>query len=202
MADFDIISYILLPLLIFLARVADVTVATVKLMFVVNNARRTAAFLGFFEALITIIALSRIMQDASNFLAIIMYAAGFATGTYAGMYIEEKMAYGSVLIRIISKQIQPELLSFLVKNRYHYSMVDANDQSGNTQILFTVCKRSNLHTFLSNLETIDPGAIYTIESVKQVSEVFLKKEKRNTGPYWLKWLIVKSKRTKAMVFHH
>jgi uncharacterized protein YebE (UPF0316 family) len=202
MAEFDIVSYILLPLLIFLARVADVTVATVKLMFVVNNARKAAAFLGFFEALITIIALSRIMQDASNFLAIIMYAAGFATGTFVGMYIEEKMAYGSVLIRIISKHIPQELLNFLVRNQYHYSMVDANDQSGNTQILFTVCKRSNLHKFLNNLESIDPQALYTIESVKQVSQEFLKESKRFSGPYWIKWLIVQSKRTKALVFNH
>jgi uncharacterized protein YebE (UPF0316 family) len=201
MAEFDIVSYILLPLLIFLARVADVTVATVKLMFVVNNARKAAAFLGFFEALITIIALSRIMQDASNFLAIIMYAAGFATGTFVGMYIEEKMAYGSVLIRIISKHIPQELLNFLVRNQYHYSMVDANDQSGNTQILFTVCKRSNLHYFLNNLESIDPQALYTIENVKQVSREFIKENKKFTGPYWIKWLIVQSKRTKALVFH-
>ncbi|MEQ9440583.1 MAG: DUF5698 domain-containing protein [Cyclobacteriaceae bacterium] len=183
MFEFDFTGYLLLPLLIFLARVSDVALATVKLMFVVNNARRWAAILGFFEALITILALSRIMQDASNIIAYVMYAAGFAAGTYMGMRIEERLAYGSVLIRIISKKIPDSLLEYLAQNQYRYSMVDANDQSGNSQILFTVCKRSRLQTFLSNLENIAPEALYTIEGMKQVSHDLLPAhQKENSTP--------------------
>lgn len=189
MIEFDIISYMLLPALIFLARVADVTVATVKLMFVVNNARKAAAILGFFEALITIMALSRIMQDANNMLAFVMYAAGFATGTYVGMWIEEKMAYGSVLVRIISKHIPYELLSYLAENQYRYSMVDANDQSGNTQVLLTLCKRSKLGTLLGNLETIAPQALYTIEGVKQVSHDLLPKQQKKVSSFKLEKIL-------------
>lgn len=200
MIEFDFISYILLPALIFLARVADVTVATVKLMFVVNNARKKAAFLGFFEALITIMALSRIMQDASNLLAFIMYAAGFATGTYVGMWIEEKMAYGSVLVRILSKHIPHELLSYLAENQYRYSMIDANDQSGNTQMLFTVCKRSHVKTFLATLENTAPQALYTIEGVKMVSQEFLPEKEKWTWPRLNEWLHLLRKRTKATIW--
>lgn len=200
MIEFDFISYILLPALIFLARVADVTVATVKLMFVVNNARKKAAFLGFFEALITIMALSRIMQDASNVLAFIMYAAGFATGTYVGMWIEEKMAYGNVLVRILSKNISHELLSYLAENQYRYSMMDANDQSGNTQVLFTVCKRGHLKTFLATLENIAPQALYTIEGVKMVSQAFLPEKEKLTWSRLTEWLHLLRERTKAAVW--
>ncbi len=189
MIEFDVISYLLLPALIFLARVADVTVATVKLMFVVNNTRKVAAILGFFEAFITIVALSRVMQDASNMVAFVMYAAGFATGTYVGMWIEEKMAYGSVLIRIISKHIPDELLRYLADNQYRYSMVDANDQSGNNQMLFTVCKRSKMGAFLSNLERIDPQALYTIEGVKRVSNEFLPEKKKTSSPVTLERIL-------------
>jgi len=169
MENFDIISYILLPVLIFLARLADVTVATVKLMFVVNNARKMAAILGFFEALITIMALSRIIQDANNLPAFIMYAAGFAAGTYVGMWIESKMAYGSVLVRIISKEMPEELFQYLAEHKYNFSLVDGYDAFGNTRVLFTVCKRSNTQNLLARLEQIAPQALYTVESVKQVS---------------------------------
>lgn len=200
MTEFDMISFVLLPALIFIARVADVTVATVKLMFVVNNARKAAAILGFFEALITIMALSRIMQDASNILAFVMYAAGFATGTYVGMWIEEKLAYGSVLVRIISKHTPHELLNYLVENRYRYSMVDANDSSGNTQVLFTVCKRSRLPAFLATLENIAPQALYTIEGVKQVSQDYLPEKEKSEKFHLAKWLLLLSKRTKAVVY--
>lgn len=200
MAEFDFISYVLLPALIFLARVADVTVATVKLMFVVNNARKAAAILGFFESLITIVALARIMQDASNLPAYVMYAGGFATGTYVGMWIEEKLAYGNVLVRIIGKHIPDELLSYLTENQYRYSMVDANDQGGNTLILFTVCKRSRLSEFLEILENIAPKALYTIEGVKKVSNEFLPETERAAKPHLAKKLFLLGKRAKAVFY--
>lgn len=201
MIEFDVTSYVLLPVLIFLARVADVTVATVKLMFVVNNVRKMAAILGFFEALITIMALSRIMQDASNILAFVMYAAGFATGTYVGMWIEEKLAYGSVLIRIISKNIPYELLSYLTENQYRYSMMDANDQSGNTQVLFAVCKRSKIGTFLTNLENTAPQALYTIEGVKQVSHDLLPNQNKAPAISLEKVISSWGRRTFAAFYH-
>jgi uncharacterized protein YebE (UPF0316 family) len=201
MFAFDFIDFVFLPLMIFIARVSDVTLATVKLMFVVNNARRFAAILGFFEALITILALSRIMQDASNMAAYVMYAAGFAAGTYIGMRIEEKLAYGSVVIRIISKKIPDALLEHLAENQYRYSMVDANDQSGNTQILFTVCKRSRVGPFLKNLESIAPEALYTIEGLKQLSNDLLPKQQKkapspNLGSVIAAW----GKRTQAAFY--
>ena len=200
MVVFDFISYVLLPALIFLARVADVTVATVKLMFVVNNARKAAAILGFFESLITIVALARIMQDASNIPAYVMYAGGFATGTYVGMWIEEKLAYGNVLVRIIDKHIPDELLRYLNEKQYRYSMVDANDQGGNTQVLFTVCKRSSLSSFLEILENIAPKALYTIEGVKKVSNEFLPETERATKPHLAKKLFLLGKRAKAAFY--
>lgn len=173
MENFDIISYILLPALIFLARLADVTVATVKLMFVVNNARKMAAILGFFEALITITALSRIIQDANNLPAFVMYAAGFASGTYVGMWIEQKLAYGSVLVRIISKDLPEELFQYLAEHKYRFSLVDAYDELGNTRVLFTVCKRSSAGALISHLESVAPHAFYTVEGVKQASHDLL-----------------------------
>ncbi len=201
MFNFDFFDFVFLPLMIFIARVSDVTLATVKLMFVVNNARRFAAILGFFEALITILALSRIMQDASNMAAYVMYAAGFSAGTYIGMRIEEKLAYGSVIIRIISKKIPDALLHHLSENQYRYSMVDANDQSGNTQILFTVCKRSRVGTFLKNLESIAPEALYTIEGVKQVSHDLLPEKQKKAPSLTLGRMITAwGKRTQAALY--
>ena len=200
MTDFDFISYALLPALIFVARVADVTVATVKLMFVVNNVRRLAAALGFVESLITIVALSRILQDANNPLAYIMYAGGFATGTYVGMYIEEKLAYGSVIVRLICKDLPHTLLDYLDNNHYHYSKVDANDHTGNTQILFTVCKRSRLSELLGALECIAPQALYTIEGAKKVSSALLPVEEKSTKLVPINLFKMRGKQAKAAAY--
>ena len=200
MEKFDIISYVLLPLLIFLARLADVTVATIKLMFVVNNARRMAAVLGFFEALITIAALSRIIQDANNLPAFVMYAAGFAAGTYVGMWIEDKMAYGNVLVRIISKEIPDELLRYLVEHRHHYSVVDANDGAGNTHVLFTICRRSHVKALIAHLESAAPQALYTTEGIKQASHALLP-QAPSAQSHLAELLSTWGRRTQAAILH-
>lgn len=201
MENFDIISYILLPALIFLARLADVTVATVKLMFVVNNVRKMAAILGFFEALITIMALSRIIQDANNLPAFVMYAAGFASGTYVGMWIEQKMAYGNVLIRIISKDMPEELFQYMAEHRYRFSLVDAYDELGNTRVLFTVCKRSNAGALLAHLERVAPDAYYTVEGVKQASHDLLPQSQEAPRITLGDMLATWGKRTQAAFYH-
>lgn len=165
----DMLSFLVLPFLIFVARVADVTVATVKLMFVVNNARRIAALLGFVEALITIMALSRIMNDATHWSAFVAFAAGFSTGTYVGMSIEAKLAYGSCMVRWFAKQLPADLLIELQQNHFRYSLVDADSHEGNIRVLHTVCKRRRLVELLALVERHLPNAQYTIEGTQSVS---------------------------------
>ncbi len=76
----DLFSYAILPLLIFLARICDVSIGTLRIIFVSKGVKKVAPVLGFFEVLIWIIAISKIMQNLDNYVNYIAYAAGFATG--------------------------------------------------------------------------------------------------------------------------
>jgi uncharacterized protein YebE (UPF0316 family) len=87
-----LLSYGILPFLIFLARICDVSTGTVRIIFVSKGKRNIAPFLGFFEVLIWIVAISKIMQNLDNYVNYIAYAAGFATGNFVGMLIEERLA--------------------------------------------------------------------------------------------------------------
>src|SRR5690625_2164903 len=98
----EIFSYVILPLLIFIARVCDVTLSTIRILFVMNGKRTIAPILGFFEAFIWLLAIGQIISDVNNIFAYLAYAFGFATGTYVGMYIEEKLAVGMVVLRLIT----------------------------------------------------------------------------------------------------
>ena len=98
----DIHIYIILPLLIFLARICDVTLGTIRIIAVSKGLKRLAPFLGFFEVFIWILAISRIMQNLNNPICYIAYAGGFAAGNYVGMKVEEKVALGIILIRVIT----------------------------------------------------------------------------------------------------
>ncbi|MEJ2081852.1 MAG: DUF5698 domain-containing protein [Acidobacteriota bacterium] len=113
------------PLLIFLARVCDVTLGTLRMVFVARGEKGTAAFLGFFEVLIWLSVISYILQNltaVSNYLA---YAAGFATGNYLGLKIEEKMALGLLGVTVITNRDARELIEHLTREKYGITSVSA-----------------------------------------------------------------------------
>jgi uncharacterized protein YebE (UPF0316 family) len=166
----QLFNYIIMPALIFCARVGDVSINTLRIMFMMNGKRNVAPILGFFEALIWLLAIGQIFQNINNPLSYIAYAAGFGTGTYVGMYFEEKLALGRVLVRVITPKPQQELLDFMKERDYRFTNVGAEGRYGKVNLLFTVMKRENLQEFVTKVKEVDERAFYTIESVKRVSE--------------------------------
>src|SRR4030065_1956471 len=116
--DSNFFSYGILPLLIFLARICDVSIGTLRIIFVSKGKKNIAPFLGFFEVLIWIVAISKIMQNLDNYINYIAYAAGFATGNFVGMIIEEKLAMGIQMIRIFAYERGSELVQTLNSQGY------------------------------------------------------------------------------------
>jgi uncharacterized protein YebE (UPF0316 family) len=111
-------NYVILPFLIFLARICDVSIGTLRIIFVAKGNKLVAPILGFFEVLIWILAITRIIQNLDNPFCYLGYAAGFATGNYIGLRIEEKLAMGVVMLRIITLRPVPELIEKLNKAGY------------------------------------------------------------------------------------
>lgn len=166
----ELFQYVVLPALIFLARVADVSLATLRVMYIMNGARHWAPLLGFFEALIWLLAIGQIFQNMNNVYSYLAYASGYATGTYVGMYIESKIAMGRMVVRVISKQDTSELIDWLINSGYRYNTMEAADHEGNANILFTVVPRSKLEAFLKAVRFLQSDAYYTVESVKRASD--------------------------------
>ncbi|AWV88501.1 DUF2179 domain-containing protein [Bradymonas sediminis] len=167
----EIFSYVVLPLFIFLARVCDVTLSTIKILFVMNGERRIAPILGFFEAFIWLLAIGQIITDVNNPLSYFAYASGFATGTFAGMYIEEKLAVGKVVLRLIIREINDELLHFLHENNFRYSLIDGMGRRGRVNVVFLVVRRQDLDRLIAGVNEHQPNAFYTIEGVRKVNAI-------------------------------
>ncbi|MEY2704628.1 MAG: hypothetical protein RL407_690 [Bacteroidota bacterium] len=166
----SVLNYVLMPLLIFVARVADVSINTLRIMFMMNGKKNIVPILGFFEALIWLLAIGQIFQNVDNPLSYLAYAGGFATGTYVGMTLDEKLALGRVLVRVITPKPLPTLLEFMKEKNYRFTNVGAEGRYGKVNLLFTVMKRDQLQEFISMVKATDQKAFYTIESVKRVSE--------------------------------
>ena len=166
----ELLNYLLMPLLIFVARVADVSINTLRIMFMMNGKKNIVPILGFFEALIWLLAIGQIFQNVNNPLSYLAYAGGFATGTYVGMTLDEKLALGRVLVRVITPKPLPSLLEFMKEKDFRFTNVGAEGRYGKVNLLFTVLKRDQLQEFIAMVKQSDAKAFYTIESVKRVSE--------------------------------
>lgn len=168
--DSDFFSYALLPVLIFLARICDVSIGTMRIIFVSKGKKNIAPILGFFEVLIWITAISKIMQNLDNYVNYIAYAGGFATGNFIGMIIEERLAMGILMIRIFAHERGPELVAILNGNGYGATDVEAHGARQKVHLIYTIVHRNELERVLEVINNFNPKAFYTIEDVRSVNE--------------------------------
>jgi uncharacterized protein YebE (UPF0316 family) len=167
----NVFSYILLPVLIFIARIADVSINTIRIIYVLGGRKWTATFLGFFESLIWLMAISQIFEHMDNWICYVAYPAGFALGIFVGMIIEEKIAYGKVIVRIITRNKVNILIDYLNSQQYRHTHVNAEGPDGHENLVFTVLERDHLEGLLYYLKDILPTAFYTVEKVNRATEV-------------------------------
>lgn len=163
-------SFLLLPMLIFFARIMDVSINTVRIIYVLGGRKFASTLLGFFEAFIWLMAIRQIFEHLDNWLCYIAYPGGFAAGIFVGMIIEEKIAYGKVIVRIITRKDVDTLLQYLNRNRFRYTYVRAEGPDGDENLVFTVLEREKLDALLETLKGILPTAFYTVEKVNRAAE--------------------------------
>jgi uncharacterized protein YebE (UPF0316 family) len=162
--------YFLLPFLIFLARIGDVSINTIRIIYVLGGRRLTATVLGFFESLIWLMAIRQIFQHLDNWVCYIAYPGGFAVGILVGMIIEERIAYGKVIVRIITRKEVHQLTEFLTSSDIRFTLLKATGREGDENVVFSVLEREKLEDLLTTLRKILPTAFYTIEKVNRASD--------------------------------
>lgn len=159
-----------IPVLIALARIADVSIGTLRIIFVSKGLRLWAPILGFFEVTIWLLAISKVMENLTNPINYIAYAIGFSLGNYIGMYIESRLAIGMVVVRIITKRDSNILVAALRALRYSVTVVEGEGNNGAVNIIFTVIKRSDITRVRELIALHNPQAVYSIEDVRHASD--------------------------------
>ena len=166
----QLVAWVVIPILIFLARICDVSVGTLRIVFIGRGKKLVAPILGFFEVLVWLFAIRQIMEHMTMVFYYIVYAGGFAMGTFIGMYIEEKLAVGVILVRIVSSKDASELIACLKSEDYGVTSVIAQGARGQVHLIYTIIKRSDLAHVIEIIDRFDPRVFYTIEDVRFVRE--------------------------------
>jgi uncharacterized protein YebE (UPF0316 family) len=162
--------WVVLPIMVFFARVTDVTLGTLRIIFISRGKRNLAPLLGFVEVFIWITIVSQIVSHAHNILAYLAYAAGFASGAFVGMYIEGRLAIGTQVILTIVQDNANGLIDNLHKAGYGVTSVDGQGANGTVKLLYTVVPRRTLEDVVSIIHRTHPHAFLSIQDVRSTQE--------------------------------
>ena len=193
LSDSWFFTWILLPGLIFVARICDQSIGTMRLIFLAKGMKHIAPFLGFFEVIIWLLAVGQIMQHLDNWLCYVAYGSGFAMGNFIGMSLEEKLSIGTSIIRVILSSESPELIAALKAQNFGLTILDAEGAKGKVKILFSIIRRKEIPGFLKTLHDYHPTAFYTIEDVKEAKEGVFKNIRQKTLASGMSSLLKKAK---------
>ncbi|MEZ4417612.1 MAG: DUF5698 domain-containing protein [Gemmatimonadota bacterium] len=156
------------PLLIFGLRVVDVSMATMRTLLIVRGARRIVPVIGFFEALIWVLAVGSAIRHLDSVWHILGYGAGFATGNLVGLLIEDRIALGVSAIQAISPTHGGAIADALRAEGLGATQIGGYGLHGPVGVVQTVVQRRQVRHVLDVLRRIDPEAFVTVEEPRSI----------------------------------
>ena len=155
-------------LLIFVLRLTDVSLGTLRILMTVRGRKLWAALIGFVEVTIFVVAISQVVRNATNVWSVLGYSGGFACGTLVGMTIEERLALGFTVVRIISADIQNGIAEALRARGFGVTEMSGQGLHGAVEILEVVVQCHDLPTVLQTIDHVDSKAFVTVEETRRV----------------------------------
>ena len=159
----------MIPLLVFAARICDVSIGTVRMIMVISGHRLASAVLGFLEVLIWVLAVGGVVGNLSDPFTVLAFAGGFATGTLVGMTIENRLAIGFRVVRVINQAPELGLAGVLRESGYTATRIDGHDRTGPAEIVFVPVRRRNVPALLERVAQVAPEAFLSVERAERVS---------------------------------
>ncbi|NLM43798.1 MAG: DUF2179 domain-containing protein [Clostridiales bacterium] len=153
-------------LLIFLARISDVSIGTLRTILLVKGNRKIAAFLGFFEVLIYLIVLSNVVGNLNKPILIVAYCLGYASGNLVGGKIEERLSLGRVSAVIMLKGSYEEIVKVLRNEGFGVTIFKGMGLDGESYMLNVILERRQIQKLNKVVYKLNPHAFITITDVR------------------------------------
>jgi len=161
------------PILIFCLRVTDVSMATVRVLLIVRNAKWLVPIIGFFEVTLWVFAVSAVVQNLTSTFHLIGYAGGFATGNFVGMLIEERLALGLATMRTMVKQGGAELAAALRDAGFAVTEQTGRGRDGEVEVLYSVISRRKVAPYVDVVERLAPDSFLVVDEPRAVRGGFM-----------------------------
>jgi uncharacterized protein YebE (UPF0316 family) len=172
MLNFLTIPPFLLTVVIFFLRVCDMSLDTLRVMFVLSGRRPLAWILGFFQSALWVVAITSVISNLDNWLNIISYAAGFATGNVVGMFIYERLPVGHAHLRIISSRRGSAVAEAIRSAGYAATELSGRGKDGTVMLINSSVRRKDINRVRKEVFDIDPESFITVEEVRPLHRGF------------------------------
>lgn len=156
----------LLPFIIFFGRILDVSLGTLRIIFVSKGEKLKAPIIGFFEIFIWIVVVSEIFSGDNNIITYTSYALGYAAGNYVGILIEKRIAFGVILCRVYTNKSGSKLINYLNLKGFGATMTHGTGSVNEVDIVETIFDRKRMKHVSEIILSFDKDAFYVIEDVR------------------------------------
>ena len=180
-----LLAYPWLPFFVFFARICDVTLGTLRIVFISKGKKFLAPIFGFIEVLIWIAVIGQILEhSAGDIVCYIAYAAGYAVGSFIGMSVEERLALGLHLIRVFTKKDGAELAQLLNAADFGATTVAGQGVEGDVHIVETIVNRKHSDKAQALITSYDATAFYVVSDVRSVRRGIFASARGNILTRW------------------
>lgn len=156
---------IFIYIFIFLAKIIENAIATLRLIVVSNGKKMLGAVLNFIISIIWLISTSLVVVDFKDPIKIIVFALGSFLGSFVGSLMEEKIAIGSNMLFTITSLDKTDLIKDELSNlKYNTYVLNSNDKN----ILIIMVLRKNRKQVLDIIKQIDNEAIIISETAREL----------------------------------
>ncbi len=154
---------------IFFAELAVVTLSTLRTICIARGMKYAAPVLGFFEICLWLSAIKCVMQNLDDLRCALSFAAGFTLGNYLGLLVEQALALGSVVVRVVTHKDAGALVEGLKAAQYGVTFLPGQGANGPVTVILTVVPRRELPAVVALLDAFDPGVFYSVEAIQSAA---------------------------------
>jgi uncharacterized protein YebE (UPF0316 family) len=159
----------ILPLVIFAMRICDVSLDTLRVIFIMRGLRLLAVIFGFFAVLIWLAAIATVFQNLTKPLNMIGYAAGYAAGNWVGMWLENRLAIGQQIVQLFSFDLEGRLAEGLRKLGFVVTEFEGHGRDAPVKICFIATRRREVAALIRQATVLEPGVFVTVEDVRSAN---------------------------------
>lgn len=159
-------AHLLIAFVVFLARIADVSLGTLRHVMIIRRKKLYAVCIAFFEALIWVFAVSKVLTAMTDPVTSIAFALGFATGTFVGMTIEGFFKIGDQALRIFS--LHGDAISEYLRNQgFRVTVFEGKGRDGGVKMIFMQVKRRTVKKIFDYARKIDPVCFMVVDDISK-----------------------------------